>query len=90
MSEPREKATCRGCGRELWGEAFLYGGRAYHPETGHECPENYYGGFVCSRRCDAKASLEFEQSMPGHGLGQTRIGPDARRCLEGNWPNAQP
>lgn len=87
MADPREKATCRWCRRELRGDAYMYGGRAYHPETGEECPHNYYGGFVCSRGCDFRASLALEQSMPGHGAGQKRLGQDSQRRLERNWPH---
>ncbi len=80
-----ERATCRGCGRILSGKPYYMGGRAYHPETGERCPSNHYGGFVCSRSCDFRASLELERSMPGHGDGQQRLGSFARESLERNW-----
>ena len=80
-----DKAVCRGCGLVLNGKPYYMGGFAYHPRTGNRCPSNYYGGFVCSERCDRKASLELEQSMPGH-VGQLSIGSDARQKISDNWP----
>lgn len=70
---------------ELRGFAYMYGGRAYHPRTGEECKRNHYGGFVCSRGCDFRASLELEQSMPGHGYGQRQLGCYAAESLRRNW-----
>ena len=90
----RERATCRDCGRELDGDAYCYGGRAFVPRApGSHAPSkeakiNYYGGFVCSEACDYRASLSLEQSMPGHGYQQQRLGSDAQRSLERNWRNA--
>lgn len=66
MSEPtQEKAFCRGCDRELNGPPYYTGKPAYHPDTGARCKVNHYGGFVCSRECDYRASLEMHGSMPG-------------------------
>jgi len=81
-----EVATCRWCRIPLRGRPYCYGGRAYHPRTGEECRVNYYGGFVCSRSCDFKASLELEQTMPGHGYEQKTLGRDAADSLKRNWP----
>lgn len=80
-----DKAKCRGCNRELDGEAYYKGGSAYHPETRERCPSNFYGGFVCSRACDEQSSLELERSMPGHGASQTRLGSFAQKSLTANW-----
>lgn len=68
----REQATCRGCGRLLIGDAYMYGGSAYLPEGG-QAKVCYYGGFVCSESCDRRACLELERSMPGHDRRQTRL-----------------
>lgn len=79
-----EQAKCRGCGRVLKGKPYYLGGRAYHPDTGEQCPINYYGGFVCSESCDERACLELEKSMPGH-TGQWRIGDSAQAKIRRNW-----
>jgi hypothetical protein len=81
-----ETAVCRGCGKVLRGKPYHLGGRAYDPDTGDECKRNFYGGFVCSYSCDRRASLELEQSMPGHGSGQKTLGCFARDALNRNWP----
>lgn len=80
-------ATCRGCGRQLKGEPYYTGKLAYIPETGEIAKINYYGGFVCSYRCDFNSSLELEQSMPGHGASQKRLGCFSSKHLKRNWPN---
>ena len=82
---PEKTATCRGCGRELRGKPYYMGGSAHDPKTGKRCPVNHYGGFVCSEVCDERSSLELEQSMPGHGAQQKRIGDDAKRRQTANW-----
>lgn len=84
MPKP-ETATCRGCGRELRGKPFYMGGDAFIPETGEFAKRNWYGGFVCSPRCDHKASLELERSMPGHGYQQARLGCFAQESYDRNW-----
>lgn len=81
----KEQATCRGCGKLLRGNAYMYGGRAYDDDTGREAKRNHYGGFVCSRRCDLRASLELEQSMPGHGITQRTLGCFSADALRRNW-----
>lgn len=84
--QTKERATCRWCKRELDGVAYCYGGLAYHPETEEQCKVNHYGGYVCSYMCDFNASLELEQSMPGHGPKQRTLGSGAAERLRRNWP----
>lgn len=73
--------------RKLDGKPYYVGGSAYHPETKKLCKINHYGGFVCSRQCDERASLELEDSMPGHGYNPKRtLGCYARESLRRNWP----
>ena len=83
------QAVCRGCGKLLHGSPYFKGGSAYVMNaTGgykHRARSNYYGGWVCSRECDYRASLELEQSMPGHGYSQARPGTEAMRRIESNW-----
>lgn len=89
-----EQAVCRGCGRHLQGSPYFKGGRAYvpaeNPRHAHDsrpAKVNYYGGWVCSRACDYRASLELERSMPGHGSGQTRLDGPALERINSNWPD---
>jgi hypothetical protein len=72
---------------ELRGKPYYMGGSAYHPLTGDRCKINYYGGYVCSRQCDFRSSLELEQSMPGHGMSQRTLTQPAAAALKSNWPN---
>lgn len=81
----KEQARCRGCGMNLDGDAYMYGGRAYHAVTKKRVPDNLYGGFVCSKSCDYEASLEIERSMPGHGLQQKCVSIDTERHIEKTW-----
>lgn len=82
-----DQAVCRGCGRHLDGSPYFKGGRAFLPGGGYrEAKVNHYGGWVCSRECDVRAALALEQSMPGHGVQQTRIGQAARERVNRNWP----
>lgn len=83
--EAREVAECRHCKRVLKGKPYYRGGSAYHPDTGERCKVNFYGGFVCSARCDYQASLELEQSMPGHGCQQKSISGSSLRSYRSNW-----
>jgi hypothetical protein len=78
-------AECRGCGLPLRGRPYCYGGSAHHPRTGERAKINHYGGYVCSRTCDYRASLELEQTMPGHGYQQTRLSCYASESLARNW-----
>lgn len=85
MAELKEKAYCRWCRKELRAtDSYCRGGIAYL-ENGGRAPINYYGDFVCSYHCDWNACLELEQSMPGHGPGQKRVGQEAQRKLNHNW-----
>jgi hypothetical protein len=77
------KAICRACKKELEGKPYSQGGFAYF--NGKQCKVNYYGGFVCSKQCDYRASLELEQSMPGHGCTQTRLTGNSMKSYERNW-----
>jgi hypothetical protein len=78
-------ATCRGCGRELRGKPDYKGGPAFVPETGERAKANFYGGFVCSRSCDFRSSLEHEKTMPGHGVTQRTLGCFAAEHHKSNW-----
>lgn len=77
-------AKCRGCGCELRGSPYYTGKPAYLPD-GSRAPACHYGGWVCSRSCDVRACLELEQSMPGHGWEQTRVGSYAQERINSNW-----
>lgn len=78
-------ATCRGCGRELDGAPYYLGGPAYDPITKERCKVNFYGGYVCSERCDYRASIELENSMPGSGPNSAALSCYARDSLNRNW-----
>lgn len=83
MNEP---AKCRGCGRVLIGKPYYMGGPAFIPGPKHEQAKvNHYGGYVCSEACDRRASLELEQSMPGHHWSQSRLSVFAADSLRQNW-----
>lgn len=84
MSDETDHAVCRGCGKELIGRAYQFGGSAYDPVTKKRCQINHYGGFVCSRRCDENVSLRVLRSMPGCGDAKT---PDvfAAQRIRDNW-----
>lgn len=79
-----EQATCRGCGMVLRGRPYRYGGHAFHPRTGEQCPVNHYGGFVCSEACDYRASVEQHASMPGCSTA-TRPDCYAAARIRENW-----
>jgi ribosomal protein L34E len=83
-TQDKEPATCRGCGRVLKGNAYMYGGSAYHPVTNENCPVNQYGGFVCSEQCDIKACKELEGSMPGN-TGSGSLSTYALNKIRNNW-----
>lgn len=65
MSDKKETAECRGCGMELIGKPYEMGGSAYRPDTMERCPSNHFGGHVCSRLCDERASMDMLGCMPG-------------------------
>lgn len=71
----------------LRGKPYYMGGRAYHPRTGEQAKVNSYGGFVCSRSCDYRASLELEETVPGH-YGQRFLSGETLRRVNANWPEA--
>lgn len=83
MSE--DTAVCRGCGRKLDGKPYYMGGDARIPETGRRAGVCHYGGFVCSYGCDWRACLRLEQTMPGHGLNQTKLDGNLDRELRQKW-----
>lgn len=80
----QEQAVCRGCGRALRGKPYRFGGDAFIPETGERARINHYGGYVCSRDCDVRSSLEQLRSMPGCSTARE---PDrfARETIRANW-----
>jgi hypothetical protein len=84
------QAVCRGCGRHLNGNPYWKGGSAYIPRAdgsnGAAAKKNYFGGWVCSRGCDRRASLELERSMPGHGPDQQSLSREAMARINSNWP----
>ena len=79
-----EIATCRGCGAVLKGEPY-YKGKPAFLSNGDQAQVCHYGGFVCSYNCDYKATLELEQSMPGHGIGQRSLDPNFTKRLLSKW-----
>lgn len=85
MTETKETAVCRGCGKELVGKPYRFGGGAYMPKTMERVPVNFYGGYVCSRSCDFNASLELERTMPGHLGSKQSISQPAMQQLNKNW-----
>jgi hypothetical protein len=85
MDNIKKQAKCRGCGKSLRGDDYMYGGRAFDPDNNEQCKINYYGGFVCSRSCDYRASLELERSMPGHSYSDTGLGCFSSIHLDRNW-----
>ena len=54
MNNNPETTECRNCGCTLVGKPYHLGGRAHYYRRGirYEAKSNWYGGFVCSRRCD--------------------------------------
>ncbi|MGH8379290.1 hypothetical protein [Pseudomonas sp.] len=84
------QAVCRGCGLKLRGSPSWRGGVAYHPETDGEVHRCHYGGWVCSRRCDIKACVELEGTMPGCGTVNSfqRLSPYAKESINRHWPEA--
>lgn len=85
LEHPEPQAECRWCKRKLRGKPYYMGGSAFIPETGEQAKVNHYGGFVCSQRCDYNASLDLEQSMPGHDWRQKTLGTFAAQAHRKNW-----
>jgi hypothetical protein len=73
---------------ELRGKPYYMGGVARHPITGEQAKVNHYGGYVCSRRCDIRACVELEGTMPGCGSvnGYNRLSCYAKDRIKSNWP----
>ena len=84
------QAVCRGCGLKLRGSPSWKGGLAYHPDPKGEVHCCHYGGWVCSRRCDIKACVELEGTMPGCGGVNSfeRLSPYAKESINRHWPEA--
>ena len=85
------QAVCRGCGQPLNGSPYFKGGTAYvrraDGSSGAQAKRNYYGGWVCSRRCDYNSCEELEESMPGHGWGSSKkLDRSAQASVDSNWP----
>lgn len=83
--EQKEVAVCRGCGKHLIGEPYYKGAGAYLPRTMEAAKVNFYGGYVCSERCDFNASLELERTMPGHTASQSSLSSPAHNHYKKNW-----
>ena len=84
MHSSDTEAVCRGCGKVLRGKPAYAGMPAFDPETGEQCPRNYYGGFVCSEGCDRRAILEQESSFPGAGKA-VLMTQGAQSKFNANW-----
>jgi len=78
-------SECRGCGKYLVGDGSQYNS-VYDPDTRKDAKWNYYGGWVCSKKCDYDSSLALERSMPGHmGQRNLSIGSESYKSVERNW-----
>ena len=65
-----EQAECRGCGLKLIGKPYQFATKsAKHPVTKEECKVNFYGGYVCSDRCDRRVTDEMKRSIDEHVTG---------------------
>lgn len=73
---------CRSCGLLLKENHRKEG---VHPATNEVLKCNYYGGYICSKKCDFEASLDIEQSMPGHNSAQYNLGCYSNSHFERNW-----
>ena len=84
------QAVCRGCGLKLRGSPSWKAGLAYHPEPKGEVHRCHYGGWVCSRRCDIRACVELEGTMPGCGSIRSyeQLSPYAKESISNHWPEA--
>lgn len=92
IPEKRKQATCRGCGKLLDGDDYMYGGRAFVPHHDsyrrgamREAKSCHYGGFVCSEWCDRRACLDLESSMPGHSPDQRRLDGNLDEEITRRW-----
>jgi hypothetical protein len=85
-SEEKHEMVCRNCGLVLsscTGGVFVPA-RKYGNKTRYPAPTNFYGGHVCSRRCDVEVCLRMESSMPGAGKAR-RVGDLAQKQIDSNW-----
>lgn len=84
------QAVCRGCGLKLRGSPSWKAGLAYHPDPKGEVHCCHYGGWVCSRRCDIRACVELEGTMPGCGgvNSYERLSIYAKESIKRHWPEA--
>ena len=74
MAKVKSPVLCRGCGQQLR-DSWLV----------KTCQ---YGGKVCSRRCDVRACVELEQSMPGaqgYHMTERGLSPFAKETIRRNW-----
>jgi hypothetical protein len=79
MSDYKKPASCRGCGKQMKGDDYMYVNNIHNHKI------NHYGGYVCSYNCDKMSSLELESSMPGHVPGYPILGCFAEKSLYNNW-----
>lgn len=86
VSTPLE-AECRACGKAIFGKPYYSGGNTSRlvPLTWDEPKANYYGGYVCSKKCDYDATLSLEQSMPGHGCSQSELDTQMTKFISSRW-----
>lgn len=63
------------------------GHAAYVPETNEQAKVNHYGGFVCSKQCDIRASVDLESTMPGCSTVRSfgNLSTYAQRSIKINW-----
>lgn len=60
---PKEKAKCRGCGKELRGHPYYTGKPAYLPlPEGGRALAHYFGGWVCSASCEIRVFKEMRDA----------------------------
>jgi len=84
IDKKEDIARCRYCGKKLNGPAYHLGGIARLPDTGERAPVNYYGGYVCSYRCDVNACLDVESNMLGAVKSKT-VSEHALQQITYNW-----
>ena len=80
-----KETKCRHCGKRLLQPPHCF---AYDPDTGETAPNNFFGGPVCSRRCDVNECLRMLSSMPGAGLART-LDSGCREQVDINWPEEE-
>lgn len=75
-----KEIKCRCCGLVL--RKTTSG--ADNPDTGEDAKQNYYGGWVCSKRCDSRECIEMASSMPGAGR-TNHPSAYAQKQIDNNW-----